>query len=249
MTPQELFMELHEGLPRQAPGRDEDTLRALRMLAPWRPNPRVLDLGCGPGAQTLVLARETGGQVTAVDLHQPFLDELVRRTAAAGLAARIHPLHASMDSLEVKSEVYDLLWAEGSAYILGISRALAMWRQWLRPGGGLAFSELTWLKPSPPEQVQAWMHREYPEALDIPGNLARIRHEGYDLVGHFTLPESAWWEPYYTPLEARHQAMLDKYGEREDLRMTLEESIQEIDMYRRYSDWYGYVFFVLRHPS
>ncbi len=30
-----------------------------------------------------------------------------------------------------------------------------------------------------------------------------IRACDYEVLGHFTLPESAWWEPYYQPLEER----------------------------------------------
>ena len=247
MTPQELFFQLHEGLPRQGPGSDEDTARALQMLAPWPPHPRILDLGCGPGAHTLVLARETGGEVTAVDLHQPFLDELARRAAEAGLGSRIHPLHAEMGSLEVPV-AYDLLWAEGSAYLLGVTRALALWRPWLRPGGGLAFTEAVWLKPDPPEELRAWWGRAYPGMLDVEGNLGRIRQAGYDAVGHFTLPESSWWAPYYQPLEARKDELMARYGHREDLREALDECTLEIAMFRRYSGWYGYEFFATRKP-
>ncbi|HEX8823356.1 MAG TPA: class I SAM-dependent methyltransferase, partial [Archangium sp.] len=55
------FFLLHTDLPREGPGSDDCTREALRRLRPWLPaSPRVLDLGCGPGKQTLVLARELG---------------------------------------------------------------------------------------------------------------------------------------------------------------------------------------------
>jgi len=56
----DLFRELTEGLPRQGPGSSEATLRALRMVDGLSSRPRILDVGCGPGAQTIDLARASG---------------------------------------------------------------------------------------------------------------------------------------------------------------------------------------------
>ena len=53
----EALFALHEGLPRQGPGLDSATHAALdRVARALPPRPRVLDLGCGSGAATLVLA-------------------------------------------------------------------------------------------------------------------------------------------------------------------------------------------------
>ena len=55
----ELFLEIYGTLPRAGPGSTEDTLRALA-LVPGDPRPKtVLDLGCGPGPQTVVLDRKS----------------------------------------------------------------------------------------------------------------------------------------------------------------------------------------------
>ena len=75
----ELFWRLHERLPNQGPGSDETTRRAL--AAPIRETPRVLDMGCGPGRQTLMLAADLGGKVTALDLIPQFLEEGSRRAS------------------------------------------------------------------------------------------------------------------------------------------------------------------------
>lgn len=247
MTPQELFVAIHEGLPRQAPGSDEATLQALALLGPLPPNARILDMGCGPGAQTLVLARHA--EVTAVDLHQPFLDELAERARTAGVSDRIHPMHASMDEVSFKSQRFDVIWAEGSAYVVDVHRALQRWKAHLKPGGGLVLSELTWLTADPPAEVRDFWTRAYPAMRDLAGNRELMEHAGYEVVGHFTLPESAWWDPYYAPMEARLADLRLRYADREDLLDTLAEEAAEIELYRRHSDSYGYVFYVLRWPG
>ncbi|WP_169577031.1 class I SAM-dependent methyltransferase [Nonomuraea coxensis] len=68
------------------------TTRHLPSLAaPPAPHPRVLDIGCGPGRSSLVPA-QAGTEVTAVDLHRPYLDELARTAADRGLV--VHAVRA-----------------------------------------------------------------------------------------------------------------------------------------------------------
>ena len=63
--PSPLFFELHSNLPREGPG-DDATTRSVLLSLGLPQAPKVLDIGCGPGAQSLVIARESGGTVTAV---------------------------------------------------------------------------------------------------------------------------------------------------------------------------------------
>ena len=42
------------------------------MLKNLPKNPRILDIGCGLGMQTIELAMLSEGQIDALDSHQPF---------------------------------------------------------------------------------------------------------------------------------------------------------------------------------
>ncbi|WP_281284519.1 class I SAM-dependent methyltransferase [Nonomuraea diastatica] len=84
------LITLHHGLPRQGPGSDATTRRLLALARPLPERPKVLDLGCGPGRASLLLAA-AGAEVTAVDTHQPYLDELREAAARRGLAERSAP--------------------------------------------------------------------------------------------------------------------------------------------------------------
>jgi SAM-dependent methyltransferase len=115
----EIFWEIHSGLPREGPGDDASTRKAFSMLADLPNAPRILDVGCGPGMQTLELARSTDGSITALDTHQPFLDELTTRAKKSGVRERITTVCGSMFAMLFLTESFDLIWSEGTIYFMG----------------------------------------------------------------------------------------------------------------------------------
>lgn len=242
----DIFFQVHQDLPREGPGSDASTRKALALIPGLPSNPRILDVGCGPGMQTLELARQTAGQITAVDTHQPFLDDLARRARQAGLGEHITPLKQSMFALDFPAASFDLLWSEGAIYIMGFEAGQRAWKHLLKAGGFLAVSELTWLQPHPPAEIAAYWGREYPAMKSLPENLEIARRAGYRIVGHFIQPPSDWWEAYYGPIEARLTVLRQHYAGDAAALAQLAEHQREVDMYRQYADWYSYVFYVLQ---
>ena len=73
-----LISELHLGLERQRPGSLEMTVKALSFLDNLGNNPRVADLGCGTGGQTMVPVQNIPANITGVD----FLPDFINRPIA-----------------------------------------------------------------------------------------------------------------------------------------------------------------------
>jgi len=119
----EVFWALHGDLPREGVGSDATTRTLLELTAPLPASPCALDVGCGPGRASLVLAG-AGVRVTAVDLHEPFLRRTRSAAQDAGLAGRVAVERASMTALPHPDGTFDLLWSEGAAYLMGVDRAL-----------------------------------------------------------------------------------------------------------------------------
>lgn len=243
-----LFWELHKDIPREGPGEDEATLRAYALLQDLPKQPRILDIGCGPGAQTIALAKATDGQIVAVDAHEPFLDELVVRAQREGVGERVTAQKGNMFALEFENESFDLIWSEGAIYIIGFQRGLIEWREYLKAGGYLVVSELSWLRDDLPAEVKEFWMADYPGMQSIAGNLQIIEEAGYELIGHFTLPESGWWKDYYNPLTERVQMLREKYADNEEAHMIFGLTEKEIEMYREFSAYYGYEFYIMRKP-
>ncbi|MBW2273039.1 MAG: class I SAM-dependent methyltransferase [Deltaproteobacteria bacterium] len=244
----EVFWRLHEGLSKQGPGSDESTRRALALIPELPSAPRILDLGCGPGRQSLLLARETGGHVTAVDLLPPFLEQVDVRAAAEQLSDHITTVQASMGDLSYADESFDLLWSEGAIYNIGFESGLRAWRRLLRPGCSLAVTECSWLTDAPAERIRSFWESHYPGMQGHEANQLAVAEAGYELLGSFVLPEVEWWDDYYTPIGERIAALRK---ERSDDAWTaaLEAEEEEASIVRECDGSFGYVFYVMRKPQ
>jgi predicted N-acetyltransferase YhbS/SAM-dependent methyltransferase len=235
------FEALHRGLPRQGPGSDATTRTLLQMARPLPERPRTLDLGCGPGRSALLLAAEAGAQVTAVDLHQPFLDELQAAAAARGLTS-IRTLRCSMLELPFAPGTFDLIWVEGAVYNVGFDRGLAYWRRLLAPGGALVVTECEWSTAAPSAAARAFWDGHY-DLRRTEQNVAAARALGYTVEASYRLPDSDWFDEYYTPLAQRVASGDPAYA------AAAGATLEEIEMRRRNGDDYQYTGHVLRRAA
>ncbi len=241
-----LFFELFNGLPQQGPGDTASTLRALSLVPGIRPGTRVLDVGCGTGRQTRVLAQHSPAGIVAVDNHPPFVDVLNRDARRLGLAGRLEARVADMRRLDFADASFDLIWCEGAIYIMGVEAALRDWRRLLARGGHVALTEVCWTKPNPPAECAAFWRQEYPAIRDPTALLTAIDACGYETVGHFVLPPSAWWDDYYRPLERNVTAFRKRHRGRPEAQELAVQCQREIGVWKAYSDYYSYAFVVAR---
>lgn len=244
----EVFFEVYENLPRQGPGNRTCAARALVLCRELRERPAVLDLGCGVGGQTLQLAELTSGSIVAIDSHAPSIERLKAAVAERGLSQRIIAIVGNMACPEQPLGFFDLIWSEGALYNIGLRDALRVCHGLLRPGGYLAFTDAVWRQENPPPEVKAGFDLDYPTMGWVDDDVAAIRECGFELVGHFTLPDEAWWDDFYTPMEARIAELRGKYAGDVEVLAILDQLANEPEMYRRHSDCYAYEFFVARRP-
>jgi len=245
MDRMDYFIELFSALPRAGPGDNASTRKAFEMMEYLPTGPRILDIGCGPGVQTVELLRLSGGTVVAMDLLPQMISRVRKAAEDAGFADQLETVQADMNDMAFEPSSFDVIWSEGAIYFVGFKKGLAKVQEFVRPGGYVAVSEAVWLEPDPPrEVVEFW--QEYPEIDTVDRKRRIVSALGYESVGHFVLPASSWNELYYDPLAERIRQYEQKWKRIREAEDVLAEARREISIFRKYSRYYGYAFFVMR---
>jgi SAM-dependent methyltransferase len=99
---------------------------------------RVLDLGCGHGMASVVLARR-GAQVTACDLSPGYVREAQRRFTANDVNGQL--VVCDGERLPFADETFDAIWGNAILHHLDLTVAARELRRVLRPGGIGVFCE------------------------------------------------------------------------------------------------------------
>ncbi|MFP4031863.1 MAG: class I SAM-dependent methyltransferase [Desulfococcaceae bacterium] len=207
---------------------------------------KVADIGCGTGASTLLLARLLNAQITAVDFLPEFLDVLEEKAKKMGLSEKITPLACSMDNLPFEEAEFDLIWSERAIYNIGFETGVKNWNRYLKPGGRLVVSEISWITDSRPPEIQNHWDEEYPE-IDVASSKIKILEKnGYSPMGYFVLPEHCWLENYYRPMQNRFPDFLNRNGNSDEARSIVEAEKREIELFEKYKNYYSYGVYVAK---
>jgi len=243
----QLLIDLHKSANRQGPGGDAESEKALGLAMIEQGTPlKIADIGCGTGASTLLLARLLEAQITAVDFLQDFLEVLEGRAENMGLSEKVTTLCCSMDNLPFGDEEYDVIWSEGAIYNIGFERGVIDWNRYLKVGGLLVVSEITWMTNSRPPELNNYWDEEYPEIDVASSKIGILERNGYSPIGYFVLPEHCWLENYYRPMQNSFKDFLNRHGNSEKARAVVEAENREIELYEKYKAYYSYGVYIAR---
>ena len=240
----EIICEYYSNLERQGPGSPEVTIKALSFIDHLNDKSLIADIGCGSGGQTMVLAQHTPGNITGIDLFPIFIDLFNRNVEKLNLQDRVKGITGSMDNLPFRDEELDLMWSEGAIYNIGFERGLNEWRKFLKTGGYVAVSEVSWFTEERPAEIDEFWMDAYPEIDTIPDKVAQMQKAGYIPVATFILPENCWTEHFYAPQVNAQKVFLEKNAGNKAAVEFIANQRHETQLYYRYKEYYGYVFYI-----
>jgi ubiquinone/menaquinone biosynthesis C-methylase UbiE len=117
--------------------------RELARLADLRAGFQVLDIGCGLGGPSRLLAAEYGCTVTGIDLMEEYVEAATMLTQMVGLTECVSFVQGNMLDLPFEKNRFDSVWSQHTMMnIADKARLLAQIRAVLKPDGLLAFYEI-----------------------------------------------------------------------------------------------------------
>ena len=200
------------------------TIEAFQRL-PKLENPRILDIGCGSGVPTMELAKLSDGEVIGIDIDPDLLDILNRKIEQEGLTNRVKAIKCSLLDIKFLDNSFDIIWAEGSITTLGVEKSLREWNRLLKPKGFLVIHD----------EIKHFFKKRH-----------IVASCGYKLIEHFSLPEEAWWEEYYSPLEIKIKELYKKYSNAPDALEVLNIHQNEVDVVKASPKSFHSVFCIMQ---
>jgi len=193
-------------------------------LLPRIDNPHILDIGCGSGIPTIALAKLSEGKIKGIDTDQSLLDRLDKRSQEEELTNQVDTKQCSLFDIDFPNETFDIVWAEGSIWIIGFKKGLEKWRRLLKPKGFLV------------------VHDSIKTAFN---ELDMLSSLGYRLINHFELPEDAWLKEYAIPLGRLIKEQRKKSKDAETLKM-LNRYQNEVNMIKRNPTDHVSAFYIMQ---
>lgn len=238
------FYEAFEGLHRLSPGSNLTTTLVGRSIGQEEVN--ILDVGCGMGQSALLLAHQhPNARIIAIDNNPEYVRRLNKVAEEQGLSKQIKALVMSMEEMQFPLAQFDVIWAEGSLYFMGMEKAFTEWKKYLRPNGRILCNELCWLREYDriPSHARDSVEAQFGKLMTVDEKKAQGEALGYFCVGQKIQPPDDWTDNYYIPLLENLRKMADKYPDNKEAREAIVLLGKEVALYSKCSPFYSYVMF------
>ncbi len=169
--------------------------------------PKILDIGCGTGVGTLEIARVSRSKVIAIDIDEKSLMILERKIAEQNLMHQIQVITCSIHEMTFSHNSFDIIWMEGLQFI-NFKTRLNLCYPLLKPNGFLVIHD---------------------GQEGIEKKIKSLKNSDFYLYSRIDLPDNAWSEEYYLPLEKWVSEFIIQFPDESTKMELIDNILQEIE--------------------
>ena len=189
-------------------------------IIPLIENPRILDVGCGSGVPTLMIAEKFNGKITAVDTDAKSIDILREKVKGLNLSNRVTLSNSSFLDIKVKNNQYDLILVEGLLNVVGFQKGFLKIIKLLKRRGFII------------------IHDEFQNQND---KIEFIKNNDCKILDSFVLDEQIWWNDYFKCLEKEISSNSNK-----ELSKLFKSDLHEIKLFKKNPSQYNSVYYIIK---
>jgi ubiquinone/menaquinone biosynthesis C-methylase UbiE len=144
------FMAVQVGMTVIHPGGMKATC-SLAEACGAGPGKRVIDIGCGKGTSSVLLAEKYGCQVTGIDTDERLLGEAQALAESRGVEDRVQFRKGDALKLPFSDRSFDVALSQAVLVLVRDQKKAALEAlRVIRPGGSAGWLELSWNRQPPP---------------------------------------------------------------------------------------------------
>jgi len=187
-------------------------------IIPIIENPRILDVGCGSGVPTLMIAEKFNGKITAIDTDTKSIAIFREKVKELDLSNRVTLTDSSLFDIKVKNNQYDLILAEGLLNVVGFQKGFLKIIKLLKRKGFII------------------IHDEFQNQND---KIEFIKNNDCKILDSFVLDEQIWWNDYFKCLEKEISSNSNK-----ELLKLFKSDLHEIKLFKKNPSQYTSVYII-----
>ena len=180
------FMAKKLGLSVLHPGGLNATTK-LAELSGIKAESKIIDLGCGKGSSSILLARKHGCHVVGVDIDEGLLSTARGRAKRSNLAEMTEFRYADIENMPFEDDVFDGAISQAVLVFTDKDRALREVARVVKPGGFVGAVELAWKQP--PTEYIARRVQETLCSVSIQADLHQLWQDRFQRAGLMVIHE------------------------------------------------------------
>lgn len=119
-----------------------------------KPGQYILEIGCGTGYTTCLLAKKYGADVVAVEVRSKILELAKRRIIEEGVSEKVKIIEADAHRLPFSANTFDVVIVESVLAFCDKKKVTSEVYRVLKPNGVFGDNETTFLNPPPKQLVE-----------------------------------------------------------------------------------------------